>query len=354
VQIKDRVSSGGAERIYAALLGDRRHRSPRSRCAVLEFLAQCLRSVDPSARRVRELTRELVGQLLAAYPDGDGAWGTAVCALFADGDAERDIIAAEVDAVTAEMISSDDPNARIAGLQFAIAMTDVSFYRKYWDYAPWDFWQAREAANLQRYTVALATAAEADTYLRYRALDAKIITSRQALTMADGLSSLFEQTGSFFSTISYPPRLDDVFQAMLSGWPAFGAASVADDLAAVGEYLITHETAPWVSSAVGWWGDLPNDDLDDLAPRPAVRPVKLSQDARLGAVAFITIATEAGFLAQLSKGNRRKLGPLSNLRPYLARRCGSRSTAELPDLPVPDEFKPIFREWADGRIDLIA
>jgi hypothetical protein len=47
VQIKDRVSTGGAERVYAAMLGDRRYRGSQARSAILEFLAHCLQSVAP-------------------------------------------------------------------------------------------------------------------------------------------------------------------------------------------------------------------------------------------------------------------------------------------------------------------
>ena len=60
VQIKDRTCNDGAERVYAALLSELRRRSLEERNGLLRFLALCLRSVDPSPERVRELTRRVV------------------------------------------------------------------------------------------------------------------------------------------------------------------------------------------------------------------------------------------------------------------------------------------------------
>lgn len=58
IQIKDRTSNNGAQRVYTAMLGDSEP-TTAERANSLRFLAQCLRSVDPSPQRVRELTRRI-------------------------------------------------------------------------------------------------------------------------------------------------------------------------------------------------------------------------------------------------------------------------------------------------------
>jgi hypothetical protein len=43
------------------------------------------------------------------------------------------------------------------------------------------------------------------------------------------------------------------------------------------------------------------------------------------------------------------LGVFSGLYPYIDRRANG-ARIPLPDLPVPERFKQIFRDWADGKI----
>ena len=78
-------------------------------------------------------------------------------------------------------------------------------------------------------------------------------------------------------------------------------------------------------------------------------PGQLSQAAYLGAAAILPIMIET----DLVPGSETlTLGPLEHIVPYLARRTGRDADAALPDLLVPDEFKQIFRDWADGRVSI--
>jgi hypothetical protein len=45
---------------------------------------------------------------------------------------------------------------------------------------------------------------------------------------------------------------------------------------------------------------------------------------------------------------------LRELHPYFARRSGQDRGLALPDLPVPDHFQPVFRDWAHRRVNFIA
>jgi len=49
-----------------------------------------------------------------------------------------------------------------------------------------------------------------------------------------------------------------------------------------------------------------------------------------------------------------QLGPFSDLDFYMRRRREGPSLALLPELPVPDEFKQVFRDWAEGKVNFTA
>ena len=68
IQIKDRTSNGGAQRIYAAMLGEH-GRPTEERSDSLRFLALCLRSVDPSPARIPRIDAVL-DQAVTSGQDG--------------------------------------------------------------------------------------------------------------------------------------------------------------------------------------------------------------------------------------------------------------------------------------------
>jgi len=132
VQIKDSTSTDGAPRIYAALIGDLSHRPTEASSNVLSFLCLCLRSVDPSPQRVRELTRELVegtvdaeratnssdglspvNNLLTFSPSPISYWQNAVRELLARSGTYRDTVADEIGTIVAEKIRSSDQVALV-------------------------------------------------------------------------------------------------------------------------------------------------------------------------------------------------------------------------------------------------
>lgn len=46
-------------------------------------------------------------------------------------------------------------------------------------------------------------------------------------------------------------------------------------------------------------------------------------------------------------------GPFSPVEQYCARRING-SADPIPDLPVPDEFRQVFRDWAEGKVNFTA
>jgi hypothetical protein len=48
-----------------------------------------------------------------------------------------------------------------------------------------------------------------------------------------------------------------------------------------------------------------------------------------------------------------RLGSFSDLYLYVEFRQAPESALLLPDLPVPEEFRQVFRDWAEGKVNFV-
>jgi NACHT domain len=361
MQIKDRTSNGGAQRIYAALLADHSGPTPQERAYTPWFLGLGLRSVDPSPARVRELTRQLFEETceaerassMGAVRHDQAEPNAAVSemawqALLQCCGSYRDTVADEVDFLVASKIRSGDQAALVASLRLTVSLPLALPYSIRLPGNPeWEFWTQRGYRNLTRHDAAAITAAEKDAYIRLSALTAGVITTRQALDMPGGPAMLFQTSYSCFTEA--PPYFAAVLLALLKGWPAFGQPAIVSDLAAFGEYLIDHPAPPWLHGTVSGENLVISEENDRPGSRTA-RPGPLTRVAYLGAAAILLIQEES---RQPPAYTGRRLGPLRHIAPYLAHRQGF-NHSELPTLLVPDEFKQTFQDWAEGRVNFTA
>ena len=344
LQIKDRTSNGGAPRIYAYLLRERRGELS----VTLHFLALCLRSVDPSPQYVRELTRQLFTATCEAGPDvaQDSSLRMAWRELTARRGTYHDVIAGEIDAAVGRAVGSGREYLTVGSLRLTLSLCDAlptALPRK--GYPDRETWTARAEVCLTAHRSAAVAAARADAYVRHGVVRAGLVSVRQALDMPGGPVVLFRPSqGVFRERASY---FGPVFFALGQGWPAFGQAVVAADLDAFGSYLLDHREVPWLEVT-----GADADNLLDSEPLPGAldrKPPPLSQAAYLGAAALLLVMEERRLLTTQAG---RRLGRLRGLAPYLSRRRGRGRRAELPSLLVPDEFQQVFRDWAEGRIDV--
>lgn len=147
VQIKDRTSRLGAERVYTVLLGDRRHRSVKARSGILQFLGRALRSVTPAPATVRALAEEVLAHFLAGDLNEEVrylplSWLLAGCGTGPE--PVDEVISARVE----EMIGSNDPATHLTGLRLAICLPYGAMTRKNGPGLPLDsptvrFWDGR-------------------------------------------------------------------------------------------------------------------------------------------------------------------------------------------------------------------
>lgn len=365
VQIKDSTSTDGAPRTYAALIGDLSHLSTEDSSNLLRFLCLCLRSVDPSPQRVRELTRDLIERtvdaerttqagdglspvkpLLTFSPSPLSSWQNAVCELFARSGSYRDTVADEIDTVVAEKIRSSDRGSLVSMVRFVASLCHAS-PESFWENDDLKFfWISRADDLIQINTAAVVAAAETDAFVRLIALQTHLLTMREALSMTGGLRILSQGSVPFFRNSVLSPYLAHVFSAFLEGWPAFGEVAIIDDLVAVAEYLLNHPEPPWVFGASRRREGVIGDEHDKATPG-TFSP--LNNMAYFGAAVILSVMTESA--EQTYQFTPRKLGPLGDLFPYLARRQGANASTGLPDLPLPYEFEQTFRRWAEGRVN---
>jgi hypothetical protein len=122
------------------------------------------------------------------------------------------------------------------------------------------------------------------------------------------------------------------------------AAPTKATFEAVGKFLITHPRTPWTNQPVGTW-----NTYSGWTQR-AVKKQRLSPAAYLGAASTLLISAEYNKTGIPLEPE--SFGPLWGLHLYLAGRASSVTTsASFPVLPVPDEFKELFKAWARHEID---
>jgi hypothetical protein len=356
IQIKDRTSNGGASRVYASLLDRRDWWSGPEERNVLRFLSLCLRSVDPSPQRVRDLTRRLAKGIImpanaaSQSTDPSGAPprrpglrtspGDTAGELFANCASYADIVDDEIAAVIDDAIMSGDRAAAVNSLHLTVWLGD--YVKRY----PVKYsWWSRMKDILRVHAAEVTAAAEEDHYIRDIALRYGLINVSQALEMPGGLTALFRQSRSRFPSFGLFPYLQDTYLRLLQGWPAFAGSATAAVLQAVGEYLRDQPELPWVDEYIGEF----HSGHDGLFP-PAGGPGQFGPIACLGGAAILAILVESDFTTILAIDPLR-LGPLCSLLPYLQRRHGGDRDAELTDLPVPEEFRQVFRDWAEGLVN---
>ncbi len=341
IQIKDRTSDLGAARIYAEVL-ERRGRSP----VALQFLAQCLRSVDPSPQQVRELTRQLFTATCEAGPviSEDSALRPAWRELTSKRGVYRDVIVSEVDAAVVQAVGSGREDLIVNSLRLMLSLGDALPVSPRIAQGDREAWAARASECLTVHGATGIAAARADAYVRHGVVRAGLLSVQQALDMPGGPAVLFRSAQGAFGKCA--PYFGPALYALDQGWPAFGQAATAADLEAVGAYLLDHPGPP----QLGMTAFDVSTALALVEETPGVldrKPPLLSQEAYLGAAVLLLVIEETQ--PRRTEADRR-LGPLHDLAPYLTRRRGSGRRTELPSLMVPEEFRQFFRDWAEGRV----
>lgn len=358
MQVKDQRSDEGGRRLYARLLEHCDGLPIARRSAVLQFLSRCLRSVDPAPATVRKLTAAVLDHLFTGDAD-DPVRYLPLCWLMASAESHQDIVSGMMRARTDSMIASADPATGKAALSLAI----YGPYGITWfgDNGPQvarqsslaRYWRDRRDDNVRAYARHIIEAATDDPGMRNTALWAHLITLDQAREMPGGVAPLFQHwpTGIFGGR--WGGELLSSARNIATNYFADGDPSLiaqSSQLATLGRYFADHPQPPWIRGAVHVW---PGYFISRY--RGGGQPGKLLEPmVYLGAAASLLVAAEAASERTLHPEGDRWFGPLSGLYAYILRRWGLATDEELHDLPVPDNFRPVFRDWAARRVDFIS
>ncbi len=341
LQIKDRTSADGARRAYVILL-EHQARGIEASARILQFLATTLRSVDPSPAMVRSLSRRV-------FTSGAAPGTRGVEPLVRTCGEHREVVMGELREVMREAVDSGDSSRLRSCVRLVIDLPEApwGFVSPDWNVS---FWETQCAELLREHAPVIIAASYSDDRVRKLALKSGLVPIEEALLMPGGLTPLFQNSDSTCSAAA--PYLASAFRALAAGWPAYGAPRVVADFSAIGDYLISHPQLPWSRGPVGEWESIGQRKTSVHGGSSGLAD-SLTPVAFLGAAAVVAILVEQAEPTWPGDDlDHEKLGPLRNLLPYLARRTLTNPRAKLPRLPVPEPFIQLFRDWADGDLEL--
>lgn len=352
VQIKDRTSEQGADRIYSALLRDRRHRSLRSRSGILQYLARTLRSVDPSPGTVRQLTDAVLSHLLAGSTDEPLRYLPLSWLIGSSNESCYGVMSDELDMRIAAMTSSADPATCLAGLRLAVWLPYASWGNDTFE-APkvQSFWREWSDEKAKRHTAAIVAAAETNMEMRFAALEWNLISTEDALKMPGSILPLVQVQPTGIFGIHWASHLVGAVVTLAQSPPSSSnpqeLQNELDKFTAVGGFLMENQKLPWVSGPAQPWWDYHSwrEEPGDLNQPLPLAPVTL-----LGAAAILLIASEEKAETTLPQGGPDRFGPLKEVAYYILRRWGQWD-GELPIISVPAPFPDLFVKWANNELN---
>jgi hypothetical protein len=367
VQIKSGNSDRGAQRIYAAMLGDG-SRSFQERCNILQFLARCVRFIEPPPRTVRDLTLAALDHLFGGDISDEIRYLPLIWLLVSCADC-RDTVKDELATRIARMVSSSDPVIHLNGLRLAIWVArGVVFHRNGLIVVPAkapehlaDFWDDFAFQNAKSYAADIAAAASCDEGMLYASLRHRFVTAGHVLaTTGSDLTPLFTAHRAVIFDALWVPYLEYLGgaaarawrRAVHSGLPEASEESMTEDFTAVGQFLIDHPEPPWLSICLSSRYEVVPLFSEGLTHPPALFRAT-NPAAYLGIAASILIIAEMTRDRILPADSSRPLGALSDLYPYILRRWDYEQDGQLPALPVPEYFQQLFREWASNATNFI-
>jgi hypothetical protein len=356
VQIKDRNTERGGERIFTTLMGDRRRRTAEHRMRILGFLARCVAAVQPRSSVVRDLAREIIVNSDWEYL-GEGSEIGPIWALLEGAGDYAEVVAGEVRASIAQMVESTDRGIALSGLEIACCLpkalhTSNSSVTRFWG----DF--AR--ANAQTYSAQVKAAAKQDIPLLWAAYDQALISAKDVVRISSkDLAELFSICWFRSFGFGHASPINHFLASVLSGQdPGW------DLIAALGSRWASLKSAPV----------LKNPDIADPKQllfsnhaygfsdaRPDVASARLAEspDAYLGLLfslaLFLEDACRSSYEPDRASINAltARLEPVPELIPYCSARMGLYQASPLRELAIGERHQKFLNEWAHGNIDFI-
>lgn len=278
---------------------------PGDRGELLSFLAIYLESARPSPATVRNLTREILGHRIVYDPEREIMHPLPLLIHF--GVCYEELISDEMSSHIGTMVVAGDAARRIEALRLALEVGDYAT----------PFWRNWSAEQANHYAEEISADSVQSSELRTSALYKKIITIEQALAMPGGLSALMEPVPRMLESNLTAPYPADLYM----GLPVSGVIAEGE-FAVIGRYVISHPKPPWIRASNYDFSLL--DICDEVLLRES--GALLDELTGLGFAAIHAMCSEVfGWDGE---------------RPWA-------------DLPMPSQFRQIFRDWADRKVNFV-
>jgi NACHT domain len=359
IKIKADAIDRGADRIYAALLDHATDETAENlsrgvawdRFNLMRFLAHCLTSAKPSPGTARGLANSAVDWIL---DEGMSADGLGSLGLFIEESGDcQELIADAMSTSIGRLVDSGDPARRIAALLLVLKFAKSRQLSA-------GTWQRWFNETIRRHAADIATDAAVDVELRTEALYADFISVKEALAMPGGLGTLILRPPHRFLVEEHSAYATFLCSMLLRDQPGDDTSTGASaaylrKLNAVGQHLSDHPATPWVLAARSC--DSPDEGsyLVQRLRQTRDRRRPVSDVTALGLAAVICAAEETTTRPRpdrLYDPHPELTGLAGLLYRYVVRRATGMPD-NLPDLPVPERFRQVFRDWAEGRVDFV-
>jgi NACHT domain len=306
LQIKDRSTDQGADRAYQRILDDIEPAEEHVQYQFIRWLTKWLPGMQISPATARRVTRAALVQLLSRESGNR---------LLADirrcGARHQSVIADELQSGLTVLVTSEQVSDKIAGLQIILSMLMDKV-------PPIEFWDKWSEELTESYSPDVEIFSAQSPGLRTLALFNSAISIDQALAMPGGFGAISQRYPIFGRGPLVPYPLYET--------PDFGGGDPDPaELAvstAVGKYLVNHPDPPWASGPHDRYNEIANW-IDELVK------VKLDELSGLGSAAAYAVNAEFRGLERESMGR------------------------VIQRLPMPSQFRQLFRDWTEGRADLV-
>jgi hypothetical protein len=307
----------------------------------MSLLARCLGSARPSPGTARYLARTVLNHLCSEGPNMNIS--SAMNTLIVHGGQYWELVADEIGKCVAATQASKDTMRQRNILQL------IPFVR--WITIPGSPWWQWSAAHALMYREEINAESARSEDFRLWMLLVGLTSTEHALTLPDGFSSLIAKC-----TVGLDRKWCTSYlaqQGYILEYPDAGVEMkeiAIRGFTGVGQYLLSHPKPPW---AVREYGD-PTDFAMDFTiynnqlPEQIDEVIVLAYSALTCALAEITAPSLHDF--QFAAANS---DILADLLSY-ARKRENGAPQALRDLPVPEQFRQLFQDWAKGEVNFTA
>lgn len=355
VQIKDRSTERGAERIFSALIRDRRRRSDHNRINILGFLARCLAGVQPRSSIIGALTNEMLKPELwrvATEKKRDGALMTLMENAADSAQAVAAGISARIAAVVADGSDRDDV---ICALILGCLVDDVLV-----SWSNQSFWADFSASNRETYRAEICQAADKNDLMLWTAYKYGMISASGVIDKSrDDIGRLFRIT--WYGDFGFG-RTSPLISALSS--LVQGAEGDINLLRNMGIYfsecrghpvicnIDKNMVAHWLTdnwSAVG-------RVAEGLDRGPVIRD---DEFAYLGVLVAFCATIESRERKVDKTANRaltavvREMPGIEEFSPFAICRMTGEPMSVTPKLSVSERYGAYFTDWANGVIRFV-